>query len=124
MEEQCAQMESLEYGEKCEEREAEECTETSEWVCEDQDLGLGAGEYGAPEVDEDLDTYNAPQAPASRNQHWRREKSYDGSKQRAKTFVKKRLSRSDENDTDTRERRDSEANFDTFETASEKVGAA
>ena len=65
------------------------------------------------------------QAPAPHDQHWRRKKSYDGSKQRAKTFVKKRLSRSDENDEEnTREKRDSEANFDTFETASEKVGAA
>ena len=59
-EQQCGQVESLEYEEECGEREAEKCTETSEWVCEDQDLGLEAGEYGAPHVDESLDTYNAP----------------------------------------------------------------
>ena len=59
-EQQCGQVESLEYEEECGEREAEQCTETSEWVCEDQDLGLEAGEYGAPQLDESLDTYNAP----------------------------------------------------------------
>ena len=59
-EEQCTQVESTEYKEECGERETEECTQTSEWVCEDQDLGLEEGEYGAPHVDEALDTYNAP----------------------------------------------------------------
>ena len=40
--------------------------------------------------------------------------------------MKKRLSRSDENveEENSRERRESEASFDSFETASEKVGAA
>ena len=36
-EDQCTQVEVTEYREECGERETEECTETSEWVCEDQD---------------------------------------------------------------------------------------
>ena len=60
-------------------------------------------------------------------QHWRRKKSYDTSKHRAKVFVKKRLSRAEdagaeeEEEEQQRERRESAAEY---ETASEKVGAA
>ena len=66
------------------------------------------------------------QAPGQQ-QHWRRKKSYDTSKHRAKVFVKKRLSRAGEEEEDgegeekLRERRESAAEY---ETASEKVGAA
>ena len=67
------------------------------------------------------------QAPGQPQQHWRRKKSYDTSKHRAKVFVKKRLSRAGEEEEDgegeekLRERRESAAEY---ETASEKVGAA
>ena len=62
-------------------------------------------------------------------QHWRRKKSYDTSKHRAKVFVKKRLSRAgdagaeeeEREEEQLRERRESAAEY---ETASEKVGAA
>ena len=33
-EDQCTQVESLEYTEECEATQAEECTTTSQWVCE------------------------------------------------------------------------------------------
>ena len=49
-EDQCTQVEIVEWVEECGTREAEECTQTSEWVCEDQDLGLEVDEYGAPQV--------------------------------------------------------------------------
>ena len=71
------------------------------------------------------------QAPGQQQQqqHWRRKKSYDTSKHRAKVFVKKRLSRAgdagaeeeEEGEEQLRERRESAAEY---ETASEKVGAA
>ena len=69
------------------------------------------------------------QAPGQQQQqqHWRRKKSYDTSKHRAKVFVKKRLSRAgdagveEEEEEQLRERRESAAEY---ETASEKVGAA
>ena len=68
------------------------------------------------------------QAPGQQQQqHWRRKKSYDTSKHRAKVFVKKRLSRAgdagaeEEEEEQQRERRESAAEY---ETASEKVGAA
>ena len=69
------------------------------------------------------------QAPGQQQQqqHWRRKKSYDTSKHRAKVFVKKRLSRAEdagaeeEEGEQLRERRESAAEY---ETASEKVGAA
>ena len=68
------------------------------------------------------------QAPGQQ-QHWRRKKSYDTSKHRAKVFVKKRLSRAGDAGAEEeerekeqlRERRESAAEY---ETASEKVGAA
>ena len=67
------------------------------------------------------------QAPGQQQQqHWRRKKSYDTSKHRAKVSVKKRLSRAgdaeeEEGEEQLRERRESAAEY---ETASEKVGAA
>ena len=67
--------------------------------------------------------------PPGQQQHWRRKKSYDTSKHRAKVFVKKRLSRAgdagaeeeEREEEQLRERRESAAEY---ETASEKVGAA
>ena len=65
------------------------------------------------------------QAPGQQQQHWRRKKSYDTSKHRAKVFVKKRLSRAgdaeEEEEEGEEQLRESAAEY---ETASEKVGAA
>merc|ERR1719411_535147 len=121
-EDQCTIVETTVTRSQCREVTSEQCSDTQEWVCEDDELGLETLEYGAPQaptitqssqdIDESLDTFVAPKAPGQQQQqHWRRKKSYDTSKHRAKVFVKKRL----------RERRESAAEY---ETASEKVGAA
>ena len=48
-EEQCSVQDSVEYGEECEDVETEQCVNTQQWTCEDDD--------------EDDDEYGSPRAP-------------------------------------------------------------
>ena len=44
-EEQCSVQDSVEYGEECEDVETEQCVNTQQWTCEDDD---DDDEYGSP----------------------------------------------------------------------------
>ena len=49
-EDQCTMVETTVTRSQCQEVTSEQCSDTQEWVCEDDELGLETLEYGAPQA--------------------------------------------------------------------------